>query len=160
MRNRFARSLANVDLHRCEFCSGAAAFGPFDGASVCEGCARRIAELVLRSDARTLGAIWSSARQLADPPAGIVPTAEEAVADAALTDFTRGVANVISPAHVPLRAQLPVVNPDDDFADSLRRAVHAAADDDGVAVALRVLLTPPLLRPGGILELRRRLLAD
>lgn len=155
-------SICIVDARTCFFCMGAATFGPFDGTCVCKRCAMRIAEFVIGGDASRLAAVWSSAGHLTNAPSGGAwVVAEEAAANEVLRTFHRDVARVISSGEVKPHAQ-PAVAPDETclHAGSLRGvtvAPKSSRETNITDVALRVLLTRPFLRPGGITELRRRI---
>jgi hypothetical protein len=127
----------------CTFCSSTAVLVPTDECRVCSTCARRIAKLALRGDADD---VWD----MRTPPPD---AAREEMAARIAKSVSRDDADSHHALAQSFRTMLM-------YAGALREAALAfeATNDDGrAAVALRIVLTPPLLRADGLAKLRAHL---
>ncbi len=145
----------------CSFCGRPSWFGPFEAVFVCEACPRRIGE-VLRLEPRS---VWSI-RTLGEPPAASGGEARRAAARNADVDetfrrFEEGVAAAVAPDDAGTHADLAVayreMGLDDDALREAGVALEKGRDPHTLRRALKLLLTPPLITPGGLAKLRRRL---
>jgi hypothetical protein len=126
----------------CSICGSVASYGPLNGAFVCDNCKDRIAVLASAGDEH----VWS----------------DTAVPDDALSlRFKEGVARDIwetdSESHANLaaayREMMMYREAVSAAATSLRNARRPAL----ILTLLEMLLSPPLLREGGLKRLRERL---
>lgn len=126
----------------CSFCGGVASFSPTEECRVCRTCAKRIADLASTGEPR---GIWQTAKD----------------ADEEFTAIAERVAEHVTGDDVDSQYNLAIAFREMAmYADALRAAANAVANapNDGKAItALRVLLTPPLLREDGLTTLRERL---
>jgi hypothetical protein len=147
-------------LASCTFCGQPASLGPMPKVHVCRTCAKRIGALA--SFERGGSTAWST--QAAPPRAA---PAESAEVERDLREFKAGVAKQISAedfeSHFDLAEAYREMGL---FDDALREAavVLTTASPKLTAVAtkvteltLRLVLTPPLLKPRGLDQLRRQL---
>lgn len=126
----------------CTFCGGVAVFSPTEECRVCRTCAKRIADLAAAGDPRD---IWQTAKD----------------ADEELTAVAERVAAHVTRDDVDSQINLAIAFREmAAYADALRAAGAALANapnETKATAALRVLLTPPLLRDDGLTALRDRL---
>jgi hypothetical protein len=132
----------------CSFCGAASAFAPLPGLRVCEACARGVGRLARE----TPDAFWLV--EGAQPKAGGDPAF-----GTMLRAFQRGVAERISDAdsesHYHLAHAYRAMGL---YADAITAAgTSLATDMPATEAALALLLSPPLLREGGLEALRGRL---
>lgn len=145
----------------CSFCDADASFGPHDGARACDPCARRIARLATQSDHRALRAIWSfaGARTVAEKKPERMD-AEAPDPDEVFAAFKRGVDKQLSADDVDSHLHLAIAYREMAlYEDAVREAAVAlqgTRETRKVDEALGMLLTAPLLRPGGVGALRVR----
>jgi hypothetical protein len=165
----------------CFFCGGRGrAFGPYERQHVCAGCAKRVAELAQRSRPETLSSIWPSRSTAVAVPSDMFSRSTmpmraraKSAPDSAIFGAT-GVGNfdgVVraprgSTAHISredVRARLDLADAYremdlyDDALEEAALALTSTNDSEMIDRALRLLLTEPLLKPGGFLALRARL---
>lgn len=126
----------------CTFCGGVATMVPTENCRVCSSCAKRIAELATTGDPRN---IWQPAKD----------------ADEEATEVAERVASQVgredSDSHYTLAIAFREMAL---YADALRaagRALASAPNEAKALAALRLLLTDPLVRVGGLCALRDHL---
>jgi hypothetical protein len=146
----------------CSFCARPSWFGPFDGIVVCETCPRRIGALADHAAVSPVANIWALTGPPARPEKADKPLPPPDVdAEELFRRFTEGVAATISPDDTQSHADLSQAYKEMGLnSDALREAAIAlerGTNPEVIRAALRVVLTAPLLKPGGLKELKARL---
>jgi hypothetical protein len=162
----------------CSFCAHEAAFGPFGAVHVCRSCSRRIA--LLAGDTSSRDVFWRERRQDEDeeaapdnlqvppyekqdavPPARTSSRCLTSPDDLDFAAFKVSVADLEDPeTHWHLAVAYCEMGL---YADALREgefALTMATTDRVRGGALELLVTRPLLRPGGIERLRAALIVN
>lgn len=145
----------------CSFCGQIATLEPTIGLQVCRSCAQRIARLISENESASIVEIWSS---VAPPLVRREPHAiDPAVIDSdhVFEEFKERVARELSIGDADSHLHLAEAYREMGLYFDARReaavALNAAVAVKTAEMALRILVTPPLLRPGGLERLRERL---
>jgi len=151
----------------CSFCGSGRAFGPYERHHVCAACAKRVAELAQRSHPESVSSIWPSRGDAMAVPCDVIAQSggSSLAPFVPVSDMIHELETAVA-AHVSredVRARLDLADAYremDLYDDALEEAAFAlTSTNDGEMIdrALRLLLTAPLLRPGGFTALRARL---
>jgi len=140
---------------QCSFCQRPRLYEPRRGVHVCERCAVRIGELAC--DRGASASVWTIREQ----PASARPASSRSDVEEAFRSFKEGVAAEIAADDTRAHADLALAYAEMGLsADALREAslvLGRAADVDATETALRAVLSPSLVKPSGLRELKRRL---
>lgn len=148
----------------CSFCGNPGSLGPMPELWVCRSCARRIGNLAAANERARRTGVWSSqSRPARQPPA------EYAEVERIFQEFKAGVEKQIPVEDFEVHYDLAEAYREMGLlADALREAglvlLTTATRVTPIAtkmtdLALRLVLTPPLLEPRGITALERLLRA-
>jgi len=146
----------------CSFCGRPSWFGPFGRVFVCEACPRRIGALADHAAVSAVANIWAVTRPPARPDKADKPPPPRHIdIEEVFRFFQAGLEAGVRPddslAHADLAQAYKEMGLNSDALREAAIALDRITSPEVVRTALRVLLTAPLPKPGGLSELRRRL---
>lgn len=155
-----------VVVTTCTFCRASASVTPIEGVSVCTTCARRIGRLAV-AGTKEIWSVDAVSRSNPPPASGgeaAAPVAEQPSFTKMLRVFQRQVSERIAAedneSHYHLAHAYRAMGLHEDAVRAAGTALDVDPPSEPLEQALVLLLTPPLLKDGGMDALRVRLAVE